>query len=201
MIRNAAAMTIASFALVSAAAGQATGLPTFNAPYRSFDRHEAGFTLTFPGLEDEAVEGVYRFGRGSFDVAVRGGVWFIETAGFSDEILVLGAEARQRIITHSADFPADGALIIGAGVRFGAVDDFIPSVGVSFGRRLDVEDSDVSIIPFVQPHLWWFTGDTRDMAFSLGLGADFRLSPRFDLRVSAGLGDIDGVSLGAVWIR
>jgi hypothetical protein len=72
---------------------------------------------------------------------------------------------------------------------------------VSFGRRLDVEDSDVSISPFVQPHMWWLIGDTDDVLFSLGLGADFRLSPRFDLRVSVGIGDIDGISLGAVWIR
>ena len=59
----------------------------------------------------------------------------------------------------------------------------------------------MSIVPFVQPHLWWFVGDTDDVAFSLGLGADFRLSPRFDLRVSIGVGDIDGLSVGAVWIR
>ncbi len=126
---------------------------------------------------------------------------FIRNRLVSDEIVALGVEARQRILTHSDDFPADGALIIGAGIQVGAIDNFIPSIGVSFGRRVDIEDSDVSIIPYVQPNLWWFIGDTDAVLFSLGLGADFRLSPRFDLRVSVGVGDIDGLSVGAVWIR
>jgi hypothetical protein len=33
------------------------------------------------------------------------------------------------------------------------------------------------------------------------LGADFRLSRSFDVRASAGLGDIEGVSIGAVWVH
>jgi hypothetical protein len=40
-----------------------------------------------------------------------------------------------------------------------------------------------------------------DVLFALGLGADFRLSRSFDVRLSAGLGDIEGVSLGAVWVH
>jgi len=42
---------------------------------------------------------------------------------------------------------------------------------------------------------------TTDLHFTLGLGADFRLSPRFDARISAGLGDVEGVSLSAVWVH
>lgn len=201
MMRCAGAAIVASIVLTSAAAAQASGLPSFNAPYRSFNRYEAGFVLTFPGLDDAAIEGLYRFGTGKFDIGLRGGIWFVDNAAVNDEIIALGLEARQRILTHTADFPADGALIFGAGLQVGAADNFIPSIGVSFGRRLDVEDSDVSIVPFVQPHLWWFIGDADEVEFSLGLGADFRLSPRFDLRLSTGLGDIDGLSLAAVWIR
>ncbi len=197
-MRAAIAVTIASVVSVSSAAAQASGLPSFNAPYRAFSDHEAGFAVSFPG-GDAAVEGLYRFGQGRFDIGFRGGIWFNAVRG--DEVVVLGVEARERILTHSEDFPADGALIIGLGAQVGGRDDLIPSVGVSFGRRLDLEDSDVSIIPFIQPHLWWFIGDTDDVAFSLGLGADFRLSPRFDLRVSAGVGDINGLSVAAVWIR
>jgi len=200
-MRSVVGATVASIIFVSSASAQAGGLASFNAPYRSFDRYEAGFAVTFPGYDDAAVEGLYRFGKGEFDIGFRGGVWFVDAGAGSDQIVVLGAEARQRILTHSDDFPADGALIIGAGVQIGAVDNFIPSAGVSFGRRIDIEDSDVSIIPYIQPHMWWFIGDTDELLFSLGLGADFRLSPRFDLRVSLGLGDIDGLSVGAVWIR
>ena len=200
-MRTAIAVTIASVVSVSSAAAQASGLPSFNAPYRAFVGHEAGFVVSFPGLDDAAVEGLYRFGRGKFDIGLRGGILFIDNRVRSDDVVVLGVEARQRILTHSDDFPADGALILGLGAQIGDRDDFISSVGVSFGRRIDLENSDVSIILFVQPHLWWFIGDTDDVAFGLGLGADFRLAPRFDLRVSAGVGDIDGMSIGAVWIR
>ncbi len=196
-MRTAVAFIIASVVSVSGAAAQSTGFPSFNAPYRAFSDHEAGFAVSFPG-GDAAVEGLYRFGRGRFDIGFRGG-WFNGAGG--DELVVLGVEARERILTHSEDFPADGALILGLGAQIGARDDLIPSVGVSFGRRVELEDSDVSIIPFVQPHMWWFVGDTDDLLFSLGLGADFRLSPRFDLRVSVAVGDIDGLSLAAVWIR
>ena len=198
-MRTAVAIIIASVVSVSSAAAQASGFPSFNAPYRAFVGHEAGFAVSFPGFDDTAVEGLYRFGRGRFDIGFRGGIRFNAVGG--DDVVVLGVEARQRILTHSDDFPADGALIIGAGMWVGAIDNFIPSIGVSFGRRVDVEDSDVSIVPYVQPNLWWFIGDTDDVRFSLGLGADFRLSPRFDLRVSVGVGDIDGLSVGAVWIR
>jgi hypothetical protein len=44
-------------------------------------------------------------------------------------------------------------------------------------------------------------GDRSDVLFALGLGADFRLSRSFDMRLSAGLGDVEGVSLGAVWVH
>ena len=200
-MRAAVAIIIAAVVFVSSAAAQVSGFPSFNAPYRAFSDHEAGFAISFPGLDDVAVEGLYRFGRGKLDIGFRGGVWFVGNAAGSDEIVAFGVEARQRILTHSDDFPADGALIIGAGIQVGAIDNFIPSIGVSFGRRVDIEDSNISIIPYVQPNLWWFIGDTDDVLFSLGLGADFRLSPRFDLRVSVGVGDIDGLSVGAVWIR
>jgi hypothetical protein len=37
--------------------------------------------------------------------------------------------------------------------------------------------------------------------FAFGLGADFRLSRLFDARVSVGLGDIEGISVSAVWVH
>jgi hypothetical protein len=40
-----------------------------------------------------------------------------------------------------------------------------------------------------------------DLKFTLGLGADFRLSHSFDARFSAGIGDLHGVSLAAVWLH
>ena len=107
-MRTAIAVMIASVVSVSSAAAQVIGFPSFNAPYRAFSDHEAGFAVLFPGLDDAAVEGFYRFGRGEFDIGVRGGIWFINNPSTNDEIVAFGVEARRRILTHSDDFPADG---------------------------------------------------------------------------------------------
>ena len=57
------------------------------------------------------------------------------------------------------------------------------------------------MVPYVQPTLFILAGDASGTDFGLGLGADFRFTPRFDGRFSAGLGDVDGVSLGFVWLH
>src|SRR5437762_1045986 len=97
----------------------------------------------------------------------------------------------------------DGAVSLGAGANFvsGASVMIVPA-GLSLGRRIDPKGSTVSIVPYVQPTLYLLAGDTADhVQFSLGLGADFRLSRAFDARLSAGLGDNEGVSIGAVWVH
>ena len=107
------------------------------------------------------------------------------------------------MITHSVDFPLDGALVLGIGGQFvsNASVLYVP-VGLSLGRRLDVQNSSLSIVPYLQPTLFIIGGDVGDhVAFSLGLGADFRFTPRFDGRVSAGLGDLEGVSISLVWVH
>jgi hypothetical protein len=138
---------------------------------------------------------------GKFDIGFRAGM--LDSQGPGDAVLLLGAEARQRVITHTPDFPLDGALILGIGGAFvnnnSAV--FIP-VGLSLGRRIDPKDSKVSIVPYVQPTgLFVAANGETDFEFALGLGADFRLSPRFDARISFGLGNLEGVSLSAVWVH
>ena len=54
MIPKIGAVLLVSL-LVSAgvAAAQATGMPTYNAPYRAFVRHEFGGTVSFPEEGDE----------------------------------------------------------------------------------------------------------------------------------------------------
>ena len=202
MARTLFATVFATAVLFSNAAAQVTGLPNFNAPYRAFDRHEAGFSVAFPGFDDTAIEGLYRFGSGNFDIGLRGGIWLVRGPAVDDEIFMLGVEARQRLVTHSESFPFDGALIFGAGAHFGWRDNFIPTVGFSVGRRVDIADSDISIVLYGEPTMWMFVGDgNEDVAFSIGFGADIRFSPRFDLRVGLGAGDIDGLSITSVWIR
>ena len=184
--------------LAPTAPGQATGTPTFNAPYRAFTRSEIGLLISFPNGGGTAFEGAYRMSSGKLDIGIKGGI----LDGPGDAILLIGAEGRQRVLTHSADFPLDGALILGVGGQFvsGSSILIIP-VGLSLGRRIDFEGSAISMVPYVQPTMFLTIDGGSDVLFSVGLGADFRLTPRFDARIAAGLGDIEGVSLGAVWVH
>jgi hypothetical protein len=192
-----------AFLLAAPLGAQTTGMPSFNAPYRAFERSELGAVVSFPGAGGTAFEGAYRYARGRFDIGLRVGMW---DPGAQKTALLLGGEARQRVITHSADFPLDGALVAGIGTRLvsGGSALFIP-VGLSLGRRLDPRQSPVSIIPYVQPTAIFradlFSGGSTALNFTLGLGADFRISRTFDARFSAGIGDLDGVSLAAVWVH
>lgn len=200
MRRNGWMIAVAGLLAPAAALAQATGLPTYNAPYRAFAKSEFGAALSFPG-GGTGLEGMYRFAFQDNDVGLRGGAFF--PTGGGTATLVVGAEGRGRVITHSEQFPLDGAVILGIGGAFrsGASTLFVPA-GLSLGRRLDVEGSQVSIVPYVQPTAFLIAGGgTSNIRFGLGLGGDFRLSKVFDARVSVGVGDVDGFSIAAVWVH
>ena len=205
MRRNTALLVLGAIAgSVSHVAAQATGTPSFNAPYRAFQRHEFGAAVSFNDFDaGTALEGMYRFASRQFDVGLRGGILFPDVG---DEAFLAGVEARYRVITHTVDFPLDGALIFGGGFSIDGGTNFQFPVGLSLGRRVDVQDSQVSIVPYVQPTLLIVNQDLglvrdTDVLFALGIGGDFRLSRAFDARVSLGFGDLDGISIAAVWIR
>jgi len=192
------AVTI-GLALPALLRAQATGTTTFNAPYRAFTNSEFGLLITFPNGGGTAFEGVYRLSSDRFDLGFKGGVF--DPPGAGSTTLLLGTEARERVLTHSPDFPLDGALLLGVGGNFvSGNSQLIIPVGLSLGRRLDTQSS-VSIVPYVQPTMFVTVDHGSDVLFALGLGADFRLSRTFDVRISAGLGDVEGVSLGAVWVH
>ncbi len=183
----------------STAVAQETGMPVYWAPYRAFDQHEIGGTVSFPD-GGTGFEGFYGFGAGKLDLGIRGGFWN-PGEGVDTRILV-GVHGRQRVITQSEDFPIDGAVVLGVGAQLVSEASvlLIPG-GLSLGHRFDIENSDVSIVPFVQPTVFLkFNGDD-EVLFAFGFGADFRLSKALDARVSVGLGDLDGISLGAVWVH
>jgi hypothetical protein len=200
-LRPALCLLVLTGGSASSMAAQATGVPSYNAPYRAFTRSEFGAVLSFPDGGGTAFEGAYRMASGKFDLGFRGGIF--SPGGGGDSRLLLGAEARQRVVTHTEDFPLDGALILGIGGQFASGDAvLIVPVGLSLGRRVEPKDSKISIVPYVQPTGFLVAGSgTSDFLFALGLGADFRLSPKFDARISAGLGDLEGVSLGFVWVH
>jgi hypothetical protein len=193
MGREAVLLAVAAMAgLVPLAHAQVTGMPSFNAPYRAFQRSEFGAVLSFPDGGGTGFEGVYRYASGALDVGLRGGF-------FSP------GEARERVIMHTIDFPLDGALVFGAGARLvSRAPTLNVPVGLSLGRRLDPQGATVSIVPYVQPTLAFIVGDRPStLVFGFGIGADFRLSRVLDARVAGGLGDqpFRGVSIGAVWVH
>ena len=195
---------LAGGTLPQAAMTQATGMPSFNAPYRAFQRSELGAVFSFPNGGGTGFEGMYRYARGTLDIGLRGGIF--DPSGAGKAVLLVGVEARERVITHTIDFPLDGAIVFGAGAGLvsGGSTLFVP-VGLSLGRRVDPRGSTVSIVPYVQPTVSFVAGSNRTSAleFGFGVGADFRLSRVLDARVSGGLGDhpLTGVSIGAVWVH
>lgn len=200
--KNAAALGAAVFVLGLATdvAAQATFTPTYHAPYRSFESHEFGAVLSFPDGNDFGLEGLYSFGYERFDVGLRGG--FIDNGGTT---FVFGVEGRARVIDHtSSDFPLDGAVIVGVGTA--EFDAWIVPVGISLGRRVELEGFE--FVVYGQPTLFLtrvdtpFGGDT-DLDFNLGLGIDFTIADALDLRTSFAFLDApgDGIAFSLVWVR
>jgi hypothetical protein len=189
-----------SFVLLLAAAAplaaQSTGTPVFHAPYRAFDRYEMGANISDRG--NIAIEGFYGFSHASakWDFAIRGGIQ--DNGNCCKTGLLLGLDARYRIIDQTEDFPLDGALITGAGghISDGASFLFIP-IGISLGRRVQFTDSRLSLVPYAEPVLVPTFGDGEsDVLVALGLGADLRFNRRFELRLGIGIGDIENFSIG-----
>lgn len=188
-----------SFLVLTPLAAQTTGTPVFLAPYRAFERTEFGASISDPG-HGVGLEGFYRLGDRKYDFGFRAGI--VDGDG-SETQFVAGADFRTRVVDHTEDFPLDGAFTLGIGASFGdgATVARIP-VGVSLGRRVALEDSDVEFVPYFQPVISPVFGDIdSDVEFSLGLGVDVRLSRRFELRVSGALGDLNGLGLSIAFLR
>lgn len=184
-------------------AAQSTGTPVFHAPYRAFDRYEIGANVSDAG--NIAIEGFYGFSHtgARWDFAIRGGVQDNGDCDGCKAGLLLGVDARYRIIDQSDDFPLDGALITGAGAHLvsGGSRLFIP-IGLSLGRRVQFENSSSSLVPYVEPVIIPTFGDgDSDVGVALGLGADLRINRRFELRLGIGIGDIENFSVGFSFTR
>ena len=183
-------------------AAQETGTPIFKAPYRAFTSHEFGVSLSDPGEGISlALEGFYRYGKDANDFSLRGG--FADLNGSGGTRLLLGGDFRTQVVTYSESFPLDGSLTLGLGANVGDGPDayFIP-VGISLGRRFDLEGSNTTFVPYVHPVIVpTFGGGNSDVNFALGLGVDIRFSDSWAVRASGGIGDIDGVGVSVAYIR
>ncbi len=190
-----------ALALAAPLAAQSTGTPVFHAPYRAFERYEFGGNVSDQG--NIAIEGFYGISQagGRWDLSFRGGV--IDDGPGGRTALLAGLDGRFRVIDQNEDFPLDGAIILGVGTRLvrDASRLFIP-VGLSLGRRVFFEGSSVSLVPYAEPVLvpTFGSGDS-DLGIALGLGADLRLSRRFEIRAAVGIGDIESFSIGAAYTR
>ena len=135
MGREVALLVAAAVAGVAPVArGQATGMPSFNAPYRAFLRSEFGAVFSFPDGGGTGIEGAYRYASGKLDVGLRGGIF--DPPGSAKAVLLAGVESLGRRIDPQGstvsivpyvqptvafivgDFPSDLVFGFGVGVDF-----------------------------------------------------------------------------------
>ncbi len=201
MIRRPAAPLLALLLLVAAVpvTAQSTGTPVYQAPYRAFAQSEIGLSLSDPG-PGFALEGSYRTGISqTMDLGLRAG---FADGGHSSTALLVGGDFRARVLDHSDAFPLDGSFTLGLGIASsdGYTVGYLP-IGFSMGRRVLVEGSSVSLVPYVQPVITPRFGDADGSDFSLGFGLDARINPRLDVRFSAAIGDRDGIGFTVAFLR
>jgi hypothetical protein len=185
------------------ATAQVTGTPAFHAPYRPFANHEFGATASFLESSQTAFEGSYRMGVGPLDVGARLGGVVRKDA--SDAVLA-GLDVRIPVLFHQAGSPLDGAIITGIGAAAGGGVGWWVPLGLSLARRLNLEGSDVSLVPYIEPAGFFTTSGTSavDLGAGVGFGLDLRLTRTFEIRVSAGVGSTfapRGVAVTAAWLR
>ena len=197
---------ILAVALLAGVAGtsaaQETGTPIFKAPYRAFTSHELGVSLSDPGEGVSlALEGFYRYGQGANDFSVRGG--FADLSGSGGTRILLGGDFRTQVVSYSESFPLDGSLTLGLGANVGdGPDKYYVPIGISLGRRFELEGSNTIFVPYAHPVIVpTFGGGDSNVDFALGLGVDIKFSEQWAIRASGGLGDIDGVGVSVAYLR
>lgn len=193
--------TMALLALVAVPAfAQETGTPAFLGPERLFTKSAFGATFSDPG-GGFALEGFYRMAvNPGSDFGLRAG--FAEPDGNDNTAFILGGDYRVHLLNHTEDFPLDGSLVVGVGASLadGANALFVP-VGFSMGRKILLEDSSTSFVPYVNPTFIPTFADDSDILFAVGLGVDMKFGTRFDLNISGSFGDLDGISASFAWLH
>ncbi len=194
-------LALALLALVTVpAVAQETGTPAYLGPERLFTKSALGLTISDVG-SGVAFEGSYRMvANAASDFGFRLG--FADPGGDASTAFLLGGDYRLHLLNHTEDFPLDGALVVGVGASLadGANALFVP-VGFSMGRKILLEDSSTSFVPYVNPTLIPVFADNGDLEFAVGLGVDMKFGQKFDLNVSGSFGDLDGISVSFSWLH
>jgi hypothetical protein len=202
MLRSLALAGLLSAALAAGAAAQTLTTPVFLSPYRAFQHNELSGAISDPGSGiSVALEGAYRFARSRYDLGLHAGI--LDGSGASKSVFALGADGRLSLSRHSQQFPLDVAGTLGFGALFSDGNSgFLIPFGVTLGRQLLLEDSNISFVPYVHPVIAPTFGDlSNGTQFGLGLGVDVALNKTFDIRVSGAVGDYEGVGIGLAWHR
>jgi hypothetical protein len=201
MLRRLVLIAVVAGAFVPGVSAQTTGTPVFLAPTKAFRSSEIGLFFTDPG-DGFTLEGMYRMGRGAADIGFRAGIGDNDVNtpnGPSSTFFLAGVDFRFRVVKATDAFPLEGSMTLGVGGVFGdGVTVGLVPIGISLGRRINLEGTKTTFIPYFHPVLVPVFGDDNDDAvrFGIGLGVDIQFSPRLDARLGAGLGDYDGISLG-----
>ncbi len=190
---------LAAFITVSGSA-QTILTPIYHSPYRAFRVSELGGYISDPGSGvSVAVQGEYRIARPKFDLGLT--VGYIDATGGGNNLFGVGVDGRLPIARHTQSFPLDASFTGAFGALFGnGQAGFAVPLGVSLGRQVLLEGSNMSFTPYVNPVVAPTFGELlSDVQFGLGLGVDLAVSKTFDIRVSGSLGDIEGVGVGGAW--
>ncbi len=155
------------------------------------------------------MEGFYSYGKGPYDFSIRGG-WselsdetfsgtksgaapafsWAEISGPALSNTVRASPWMERSPSASAPTWVMAMMPI-----------YVP-VGFSLGRRFDLENSKTTFTPYAHPVIVpTFGGGDSNVDFALGLGVDMRFSQNFGVRVSGGVGDIEGLGIAATYIK
>ncbi len=182
------------------AMAQETATPVFLGPDRLFTKSAFGVSISDPG-DGVAFEGYYRMASGTTtDFGFR--VGFADPSGSSSTAFLVGGDYRARLLNHTEDFPLDGALIVGAGASLVSGNNvFLVPIGFALGRKILLDNSTTSFVPYFTPTFIPTFSDNSDLNFAVGLGVDIQFGSKFDLNVSGSFGDLDGVSVSFSWLH
>lgn len=202
MPRSLALAGLLSAVVAVSAAAQTLTTPVFLSPYRAFQHSELSGAISDPGSGiSVAIEGAYRFAQKRYDLGLHAGIF--DGSGGNKGVFALGGDARLSLSRHTEQFPLDVSGTLGFGALFSDGNSgFLIPFGVTLGRQLLLEDSNISFVPYVHPVIAPTFGDiSNGTQFGLGIGVDIALNKTFDIRVSGAVGDYEGVGIGLAWHR
>ena len=196
LLRAAVAVAALSLAAVPAGA-QAFAYPSFQVP--RVTSREYNFALADgDGRDATSLVFQWREGRGSRNQLSL-------DVGYSDVgmdgAFFIGGQFAHQIVTSTATTPFDVLFTVGGNVARVdlELDDYtmlrIP-VGVSAGRVFPIEGG-MTITPYIHPRFVFAhcdclgPDDDTELGLEFDIGGEFKFSPAFAVRLSAGFGDAD----------